>query len=87
MTRCAGRATIPTPRSCRGGSPSVCFDRIHGSAVLVERVEWLYSYLTHIAPDLPRALRWIVARRLHVEGDTSRSISALRVHGRDEHAR
>ncbi|MQY20057.1 DUF6875 domain-containing protein [Nocardia macrotermitis] len=54
---------------------------------LAGRAEWLYAYLTHLAPDLPRRLRWAIAERMLVEGAAVADITALRAHARDEHAR
>ncbi|WP_067686368.1 DUF6875 domain-containing protein [Nocardia jejuensis] len=54
---------------------------------LVARREWLYAYFTHIAPDLPRALRRSIAERMLVAGPGSDEITSLRVHSIDEHAR
>jgi hypothetical protein len=53
---------------------------------LVERTEWLYSYLTHVAPDLPRRLRWSIAERMR-SGEPGTAITDLRVHSPGEHAR
>lgn len=47
----------------------------------------LYAYFTHLAPDLPRRLRWAIANRMPVEGAAVADIAALRAHTRDEHAR
>ncbi|MFB8278681.1 DUF6875 domain-containing protein [Nocardia colli] len=54
---------------------------------LVGRTEWLYAYLTQVAPDLPRRLRWSIAERLRVTGVTDDAITDLRVHSLGEHAR
>lgn len=54
---------------------------------LVGRTEWLYAYLTQVAPDLPRRLRWSIAERLRVTGVTDDAITDLRVHSFGEHAR
>lgn len=54
---------------------------------LVERTEWLYAYLTQVAPDLPRRLRWSIAERLRRTGVADDGITDLRVHSPGEHAR
>ncbi|MBF6124017.1 DUF6875 domain-containing protein [Nocardia brasiliensis] len=54
---------------------------------LVERTEWLYAYLTQVAPDLPRRLRWSIAERLQRTGVADGGITDLRVHSPGEHAR
>ncbi|WP_308015190.1 DUF6875 domain-containing protein [Nocardia coffeae] len=54
---------------------------------LAGRADWLYAYFTHLAPDLPRRLRWAIANRMLVEGAAVADITALRAHTRDEHAR
>ena len=35
---------------------------------LVARSEWLYAYLTRLAPDLPCRLRWEIAERMRTLG-------------------
>lgn len=54
---------------------------------LVARSEWLYAYFTHLAPDLPRPLRWKIAERMRIDGPAAELITALRAHSADEHAR
>lgn len=54
---------------------------------LVGRTEWLYAYLTQVAPDLPRRLRWSIAERLRMTDVTDDAITDLRVHSFGEHAR
>lgn len=54
---------------------------------LAGRTEWLYAYFTHLAPELPRRLRWAIADRMLVEGAAVADITALRVHSDDEDAR
>ncbi|MCX4092260.1 DUF6875 domain-containing protein [Nocardia sp. alder85J] len=54
---------------------------------LVGRTDWLYSYFTALAPDLPKKLRWAVAKRLRIEGPAVEDITSLRVHLPEEHAR
>ncbi|GAA5087415.1 DUF6875 domain-containing protein [Nocardia iowensis] len=54
---------------------------------LVERTEWLYSYLTQVAPDLPRRLRWSIAEHLKMTDVADDAITDLRVHSAGEHAR
>jgi hypothetical protein len=54
---------------------------------LAARSEWLYAYLTHLAPNLPRKLRWEIAERLRVTDAEAAEITALRAHAPDEHAR
>jgi hypothetical protein len=54
---------------------------------LAGRADWLYAYFSHLAPDLPRRLRWAIADRMLVEGAEVADITGLRAHSRDEHAR
>ncbi|MFI9509470.1 DUF6875 domain-containing protein [Nocardia sp. NPDC052566] len=54
---------------------------------LAARTEWLYSYLSHVAPDLPRNLRHAIADRLRVDEIAAGGITELRVHSPGEHAR
>ncbi|WP_227983879.1 DUF6875 domain-containing protein [Nocardia spumae] len=54
---------------------------------LVGRSEWLYAYFTHLAPNLPRRLRWEIAERMRVAGPAAGEITALRAHAPGEHAR
>ncbi|MBO0854866.1 MAG: hypothetical protein J2P18_14025 [Nocardia sp.] len=54
---------------------------------LAGRADWLYAYFTHVAPDIPRRLRWAIAERMVVEGASVADITALRAHSPDEHAR
>ena len=54
---------------------------------LVGRTDWLYSYFTTLAPDLPKKLRWQIADRMRVEGEKVEEITALRAHSTGEHAR
>ncbi|WP_245718479.1 DUF6875 domain-containing protein [Nocardia miyunensis] len=53
---------------------------------LAGRADWLYAYFTHLAPDLPRRLRWAIADRMLVEGAAVADITALRAHAHDEQA-
>ncbi|WP_225724890.1 MULTISPECIES: DUF6875 domain-containing protein [unclassified Nocardia] len=54
---------------------------------LVGRSEWLYAYLSSIAPELPRNLRRTIAERMRVDGPAADAITDLRVHAPGEHAR
>jgi hypothetical protein len=54
---------------------------------LVGRTDWLYSYFTALAPDLPKKLRWEIAERMRREGPAVADITALRAHLPGEHAR
>ncbi|WP_069163548.1 DUF6875 domain-containing protein [Nocardia altamirensis] len=54
---------------------------------VVERAEWLYAYLTHVAPDLPVRLRWLIAERLQLAEVPGDAITDLRIHSVGEHAR
>ncbi|MEV5652091.1 DUF6875 domain-containing protein [Nocardia sp. NPDC052254] len=53
---------------------------------LVARAEWLYAYLTRLAPNLPRRLRWEIAERMRITGPEAADITALRAHAPGEHA-
>lgn len=54
---------------------------------LVARSDWLYAYLTRVAPNLPRRLRWEIAERMRADGPEAADITALRAHSPGEHAR
>ncbi|RJO79911.1 hypothetical protein D5S18_01200 [Nocardia panacis] len=54
---------------------------------LAARSDWLYAYLSTVAPDLPRKLRRSIAERIRVEGPAAEAITELRVHAPGEHAR
>ncbi|GAB2513207.1 DUF6875 domain-containing protein [Nocardia heshunensis] len=54
---------------------------------LAARSDWLYAYLSRVAPDLPRTLRRSIAERLRVTESEAGEITALRAHSADEHAR
>ncbi|AHH16228.1 hypothetical protein NONO_c14250 [Nocardia nova SH22a] len=53
---------------------------------LVADSEWLYAYLTRLAPNLPRRLRWEIAERMRIAGPEAADITALRAHSPGEHA-
>ncbi len=54
---------------------------------LAGREEWLYAYFTRLAPDVPRRLRVLIARKLLLDEAVTADITALRAHELDEHAR
>ncbi|MGW4244212.1 DUF6875 domain-containing protein [Nocardia sp. NPDC004722] len=54
---------------------------------LAARSDWLFAYLTRVAPDLPRTLRQSIAERMRVPESEAGEITALRAHCADEHAR
>ncbi|WP_024799771.1 DUF6875 domain-containing protein [Nocardia sp. BMG51109] len=54
---------------------------------LAARSDWLYAYLTRMAPNLPGKLRWAIAERMRVDGPAAAEITALRAHAPGEHAR
>ncbi|AYF75401.1 hypothetical protein D7D52_17775 [Nocardia yunnanensis] len=54
---------------------------------LAARTDWLYSYLSRVAPDLPHPLRRSIAERMRVPESEAGDITALRAHSPDEHAR
>ncbi|MFE3187381.1 DUF6875 domain-containing protein [Nocardia sp. NPDC059240] len=54
---------------------------------LAARSDWLYAYLSRVAPDLPRTLRQSIADRMRVSESDAAEITSLRAHSADEHAR
>ncbi|WP_280266868.1 DUF6875 domain-containing protein [Nocardia wallacei] len=54
---------------------------------LAARSDWLYSYFTQVAPNLPGKLRRAIADRMRVDGPAVSEITALRAHSPGEHAR
>ncbi|MCE5289688.1 MAG: hypothetical protein LLG14_10655 [Nocardiaceae bacterium] len=54
---------------------------------LVGQRDWLYSYFSQFAPDLPIRLRASMAEKMVVADDMIEAFAELRIHNIDEHAK